>query len=47
MAFDNKQLRFLVISIVPQQLDEKEIFENLRELIYFFESYGGKVRDMF
>ena len=46
MAFDNKQLRFLVISIVPQQLDEKEIFENVRELISLVESYGGKVEDI-
>jgi len=46
MAFDNKLKKFLLVSIVPQQMSEDEAFLNVRELIQLVESYGGVVEDI-
>ena len=39
-------LKFLLVSIVPQQMTEEEAFLNVRELIQLVESYGGSVEDI-
>lgn len=38
--------KFLLVSIVPQQMSEEEAFLNVRELIQLVESYGGSVEDI-
>ena len=38
--------KFLLVSIVPQQMTEEEAFLNVRELIQLVESYGGSVEDI-
>jgi GTP-binding protein HflX len=46
MQNNNKTRRFLVASIIPHNLSEKESFENIKELIFLVESYGGKVEEI-
>lgn len=46
MAFDNRRKKFLLISIVPQQMSDEEAFLNVRELIQLVESYGAVVEDI-
>jgi GTPase len=38
--------RFLLISIVPQKVTQKEAFNNIHELIQLVETYGGTVEDI-
>lgn len=42
----NEISRFLLVSIVPQNLSEEETFNDIRELIALVESYGGEVVDI-
>ena len=42
----NKTTRFLIASIIPQNVSEKESFENIKELIFLVESYGGEVEEI-
>ena len=42
----NEVTRFLLVSIIPQNLNEEEAFNDVRELIALVESYGGEVVDI-
>lgn len=46
MSYSTNSQKFLIASIIPHDLSEKEVFENLKELIFLVESYGGKVEEM-
>lgn len=39
-------IKFLIISIVPQNLSEQEAFINIKEVISLVETYGGAVEDI-
>jgi GTPase len=41
-----QKTNFLIASIIPHNLSEKESFENIKELIFLVESYGGKVEEI-
>lgn len=38
--------RFLIVSIIPQDLQEAEAFQHIRELVWLVETYGGGVIDI-
>ena len=46
MVFQSEKTTFLIVSIIPKDLNEKDAFENIQELIRLTESYGGLVRDI-